>query len=159
MVDLFWFPGPGPGRIGVMPRPEPEIEIPEMRADGVTTIVSLLEASEIEAYGLEGEPGECAAEKIDFLHLPIRDHEPPKDPRPAIALIKDLAGRYRKGASIIVHCLGGVGRSPTIAGSVLVELGLKLPDVLRDMSAARGWPVPEMPTQAAWMERFAKKQF
>jgi protein-tyrosine phosphatase len=152
MVSLYWFEGPGPGRIGVMPRPELDVEIAEMRDAGVTTLVSLLERSEIELYGLEEEPGLCQG--IDFLHYPIRDHAAPKDFATASALVKDLAARYRRGASIIVHCLGGVGRSPTIAGATLVDQGVPLADVIRRMSAARGYPVPEMPEQYDWMKRY-----
>ena len=155
MVDLYWFEGPGPGRIGVMPRPEPVEEIAEMAQAGVTTVVSLLERHEIELYQLEREAELCASHGIDFLHYPIRDHTAPKDHRTAAALVKDLAARYGRGESIIVHCLGGVGRSPTIAGATLVERGLRLPDVIRRMTASRGYPVPEMPEQYAWMERYA----
>jgi len=156
MVALFWFDGPGPGRIGVMPRPYLDDEIAEMRDEGVTTVVSLLEPSEIDLYGLEREPEVCARHRIDFLHYPVRDHTAPKDSRTAAALVKDLAARYGRGESIIVHCLGGVGRSPTIAGATLVERGVPLPDVIRRMRESRGYPVPEMPEQYAWMERFAE---
>jgi protein-tyrosine phosphatase len=154
MVSLYWFEGPGPGRIGVMPRPE-EDEFPAMREQGVSTLVSLLEPSEIELYGLEEEPALCAREGIDFLHYPIRDHTAPKDFATASALVKDLAARYRRGASIIVHCLGGVGRSPTIAGATLLDQGVPLADVIRRMRDARGYPVPEMPEQYDWMKRYA----
>lgn len=154
MVALYWFEGPGPGRIGVMPRPM-EDQIIEMRRAGVTTVVSLLEQPEIDLWNLEEEPDLCRRHGMDFLHYPIRDHAAPKDFATAFALVKDLAARYARGASIIVHCLGGVGRSPTIAGSMLVERGVPLPDVIRRMSDARGYPVPEMPEQYAWMERYA----
>ena len=156
MVELYWFLGPGPGRIGVMPRPEPVEEIAEMAREGVTTVVSLLETHEIRLYELEREAELCASHGIDFLHYPIRDHGVPKDAPTAFALVKDLAARYARGASIIVHCLGGVGRSPTIAGATLVERGVRLPDVIRRMSDARGYPVPEMPEQYQWMERYAE---
>ena len=154
MVALYWFEGPGPGRIGVMPRPM-EDEILEMRRAGVTMVVSLLEASEIELWNLEEEPDLCRRHGMDFVHYPIRDHCAPKDFATASALVKDLAARYRRGESIIVHCLGGVGRSPTIAGAALLDQGVPLPDLIRRMSDARGYPVPEMPEQYEWMKRYA----
>ncbi|HEX7897068.1 MAG TPA: dual specificity protein phosphatase family protein [Planctomycetota bacterium] len=156
MVTLYWFDGPGPGRVGVMPRPEPVEEIVEMAQEGVTTVVSLLETHEIRLYALEREPELCASEGIDFLHYPIRDHGVPREFSTAAALVKDLAARYGRGESIIVHCLGGVGRSPTIAGATLVERGERLPDVIRRMRESRGYPVPEMPEQYEWMERYAE---
>ena len=155
MVSLYWIDGPGPGRIGVMPRPEPVEEIAEMRQEGVTTVVSLLESHEIRLYELEREPELCATHGIDFLLYPIRDHGVPRELSTAVALVKNLSARYGRGESIIVHCLGGVGRSPTIAGATLIDRGVRLPDVIRRMTESRGYPVPEMPEQYAWMERYA----
>jgi protein-tyrosine phosphatase len=151
VANLFWFDGPGPGRIGVMARPDDE-EIPELRAAGVTALVSCLEASEIELYGQVNEPRLCAANGVDFLHFPIRDHTAPRDLASTSDLVRTLAARYREGASIIVHCLAGIGRSPTIAGATLLTLGVGLPDVLRRMAEGRGYPVPEAAEQRDWLE-------
>lgn len=156
MVSLFWFEGPGPGRIGVMPRPE-DGEIPALREAGVSTLVSLLEPREIEIYGLEREGELCAANGIDFLHYPIRDHTAPSDPASTSDLVRRLAGRYREGGAIIVHCLAGIGRSPTIAGATLLELGMPLRDVLRRLAEGRGFPVPEAAEQHVFLERFSRR--
>lgn len=136
-----------------MPRPDDE-EIPELRAAGVTTLVSCLEASEIGLYGQENEPRLCAANGIDFLHFPIRDHTAPRDLASTSDLVGGLAARYREGGSIIVHCLAGIGRSPTIAGATLLTLGVALSDVLRRMAKGRGFPVPEAQEQHAFLEKF-----
>ena len=159
MQDLFWIQGPGPGRIGVMPRPYGgeglEDDILDLRRQEVDTLVSLLERSEVERYELEREGELCAAMGIDFLPYPIPDHTAPKDLRSTTLFARGLAERYRRSRRILVHCLAGIGRSPTIAGAVLLEAGLPLDEVLRRMSDARGYPVPEMPEQLVWLKKYA----
>lgn len=139
-----------------MARPDDE-EIPELRAAGVTTLVSCLERSEIELYGQEREPELCAEFGIDFLHFPIRDHTAPRDLAATSALVRGLAARYREGGSIIVHCLAGIGRSPTIAGATLLTLGVSLADVLRRMAKGRGFPVPEAQEQHRFLEKLESR--
>ncbi len=160
MQDLFWILGPGPGRIGVMPRPSGgrglEDDLLDLRRQEVDTLVSLLEPSEIERYELEREGELCAAMGIDFLLFPIPDHTAPKDLRSTALLVEGLAERYRRSRRVIVHCLGGVGRSPTIAGAVLLEMGVPVADLVRRMSEARGYPVPEMPEQLEWLQRYRR---
>ena len=159
MQDLFWIEGPGPGRIGVMPAPpggeDLEEAIRDLRRQEVDTLVSLLERSEVERYELEREAELSAAMGIDFLLYPIPDHTAPKDLRSTSLFVGGLTARFRRRGRIIVHCLGGIGRSPTIAGAVLLEMGLPLPELLRRMSDARGYPVPEMSEQLAWLQRFS----
>lgn len=159
MVDLYWIEGPPPGRIGVMPRPYGgeglADDLRDLRRQGVDAVVSLLEISEIRNYELEREAEFCAASGMDFLWLPIRDHTAPKDLKAATVLARELAARYRDGKNIIVHCLGGVGRSPTIAGAALLELGLEVEDLIRRMQVARGYPVPEMVEQHLWLQRYS----
>ena len=138
-------------RIGVMPRPYGgealEDDLRDLRAQEVDVLVSCLERSEVERYELEREGELCRRVKSDFLSYPIPDHTAPKDLRSTKLFVGGLAARVKKGQKIIAHCLAGIGRSPTIAGAVLLELGLPLPDVLRRMEAARGYAVPEMPEQ------------
>jgi protein-tyrosine phosphatase len=159
MVELYWIEGPGPGRVGVMPRPYGgdalEDDLRDLKRQEVGTLVSCLERSEVERYALEREGELCRALGIDFLSYPIPDHTAPKEMRSTSLFARGLAERVRRGEGVMVHCLAGIGRSPTIAGAVLLSLGERLDDVLRRMSDARGYPVPEMPEQYAWMERYA----
>ena len=46
-------------------------------AEGIDRIVSLLERDEMDALGLAGEPGICAADGIAFDQFPIRDGAAP----------------------------------------------------------------------------------
>jgi len=133
-----------------MPYPE---DVEELRGE-VDVLVSCLEPAEAERFGLEREGGLCAAAGIEFVSFPIPDHTAPAELHAARELARGLAARVRQGRRVVTHCLAGIGRSPTIAAAALLELGLPLDDILRRMARARGYPVPEMPEQLAWLRRF-----
>jgi protein-tyrosine phosphatase len=155
MADLFWIETPRPGRLAVMPAPEGggalEEELLQLRIAQIDTLVSCLELEEAERFGLEREALLCGRLGIDFLHHPIPDHSPPGGPE-AAAIVRSLAVRFRAGRCIAVHCLAGIGRSVTIAGGVLRELGLAAEDVFGRLARARGFEVPETDEQRGWIE-------
>lgn len=77
-------------------------------------------------------------------------HRPSADEaaiRAAVRLIKD---RFQAGAGVVVHCLGGTGRTGTVLACTLKELGVPLPKVFAQMNAVnsarvkrtgwQGWP-------------------
>ena len=53
-----------------------------------------------------------------------------------------------------VHCYASVGRSPTLAASVLVTLGMSAAEAWREIQRARGTEVPDTVAQRRWVERF-----
>ncbi len=63
----------------------------------------------------------------------------------------------RSGQGVVVHCVGGRGRTGTVLGVVLRRLGHSFPEVLGFLNRihkARGKPGwPESPWQAALVER------
>jgi protein-tyrosine phosphatase len=54
------------------------------------------------------------------------------------------------GRNVVIHCIGGLGRTGTVAGCVLVELGLTSAQALEVLHALRGPHCPETRAQ----ERF-----
>lgn len=159
MSFLFWADVPGPGAIGVMPCPAGGKELAaaarELRAEGVDVLVSCLKEDEAERYGAADEARACAAAGIEFLPFPISDHGVPASFDETRALAEGLAGRIRAGKRVVVHCLAGIGRAPTIAAATLVTLGLSLEEALERLSEARGFDVPEAEAQKEWLRTFA----
>jgi protein-tyrosine phosphatase len=153
MAEICWIEAPPPGGLAVMPRPRGgdwlEDEVREFRKERVDVVASLLEPEEAARFDLAHEGGVCEAAGIEFLSLPIPDHDVPGADAPRF--VEGLVRRYRQGRRIAVHCFGGLGRAPTIAAAVLVDLGLPVEETLRRISEARGFPVPEMPEQRAWI--------
>jgi len=92
---------------------------------------------------------------------------PPRDPLAELELVRRqvdrVLDRLEAGAGVVVHCVGGTGRTGTVLGAVLVFLGKEPGSVIEyldRLNSARGRPGwPEAPWQAdvvraarAWRE-------
>jgi protein-tyrosine phosphatase len=158
MQPLFAIERAGAGRLGTMARPRGGrwlgAEMADLAAAGVTVLVSLLTDPEMTSLGLTDEGAAAQAAGLVFLRLPTHDFHVP-DRAAAVLLATDLRARLAAGASVVVHCYGGVGRSSTLAAVVLVLEGLT-PAVAWDrIAAARGRPVPETAEQRAFVNGLA----
>jgi ADP-ribosyl-[dinitrogen reductase] hydrolase len=76
---------------------------------------------------------------IEWHHLPIRDVDVPDDefedqwktsgPR--------LRSLLLEGKKVVIHCLGGLGRTGTIAARLLVEFGASPAEAIKAVRTAR----------------------
>jgi ADP-ribosyl-[dinitrogen reductase] hydrolase len=92
---------------------------------GADILVSLMEKDEMTCYGVADLPAKTVRLGMNHLHLPIADMDIPDE---HFERLWQNAGRKLRntllaGGSIVIHCLGGFGRTGTIAGRLLVELG------------------------------------
>jgi len=156
MAEIYWvesFPG---RRVAILARPRGgealEDDARELKAKGVDIVVSLLTADEEGELGLGGEGRALEAQGIKFISFPIEDCGTPASMSKARALIAVLVASMKAGQAIGFHCRAGIGRSPMMAASVLVASGIPFERALKELSAARGWPVPETTEQVKWVE-------
>ena len=96
----------------------------QLRCEGVGAIVCLVEKPEL--YGKSSQYAqalEAGAVPCAVLHFEIPDRGAPEDRNGFWALANDVAKRLRSGGVVLIHCAGGVGRTATLAISVLLALG------------------------------------
>jgi protein-tyrosine phosphatase len=88
-------------------------------------LVTLLEREEFERYGVPGFVERAREAGIELIHFPIRDVDTPRRSQSDdyAALIERLLDLLGDGQTVVVHCRGGLGRTGTVAASVLVALG------------------------------------
>lgn len=98
-----------------------------MKEQGITKIYCLQEEDELQYLAEEtAKQREDSLSElgIELIHSPIGDFRIPT-PEQAKRLSKMIMNDVIGGKSILIHCMGGLGRSGTIAACALVHYGLK----------------------------------
>jgi protein-tyrosine phosphatase len=75
---------------------------------------------------------------------------PPGDPHMQEKLVREatevIKHEIKAGNGVVVHCIGGIGRTGTVLGCVLKDLGFRADEVINyldrvnKLRGARGWP-------------------
>ncbi len=88
---------------------------------------------------------------IDFLHLPTTDQMSPDQAmlERGVEFARDHIGR---GNRVLIHCQGGIGRSPLLALCVLVELGFEPLEALAHAKDCREAVSPSFAQYEGWTQ-------
>ncbi|MEZ0249326.1 MAG: dual specificity protein phosphatase family protein [Thermoproteus sp.] len=101
---------------------------------GIKHVITLAEDWELREYGGWAGPDEYKTELelrgIKWLHWPTPDGRAPSNLQ---ALVRIVASLTRLGG-VLVHCVGGIGRTPTTLSAYLVYKGLDAHEALRRVS-------------------------
>jgi protein-tyrosine phosphatase len=126
------------------------------RAEGIRTVVSLLEWDEAVELGLGNEEALCNSAGLHFISYPIPDRGVPGVRAGFAELVTSLAERLRGGDSVAVHCRAGIGRSGLVGACLLGQLGVAPDPAFAMLSRARGVTVPDTEAQAEWVREFMR---
>ena len=116
------------------------VDLDAVRDWGAAAVVSLVTDDEFGLLSVRGLGDEVRARHMTWLHLPIRDGHPP--PADTFESAWKHAGPYvrsllRSRFDVLVHCRGGLGRAGTVAARLLVELGARPADAIREVRRVR----------------------
>jgi len=157
-MEIFPVEGPWPGRLGVCSRPRTgtwlDDDIRALRREGFDTLISAITSEELARLFLERVPEVCARHGVDWIHFPVGNLQAPLL-EAAMPAVESWARLLDAGRSVAVHCWGSVGRSPTLAASLLVARGVDAATAWERVQAARGREVPDTLEQRLWVEAFA----
>jgi hypothetical protein len=146
-----------PALLAGMSYPSSNIHWRDLSAAGFIDVVCLCESPP------NYRPGSLRiayANKLEDLHY---GHEP-ADPGRQEMLVSDavrvVLQSLDAGHGVIVHCVGGIGRTGTVIGCTLRALGVPADTVIRyldDLTKARGikrgWP------ETVWQERIVRNYY
>lgn len=131
-----------PGRTGDYPG-----DLTALLAWQPDLVLTLAEPGELAARKAAGLPTDLAAVGVDWLHLPIPDFgTPPARMRTHWA---ETSARLRATPRLLIHCMGGCGRSGMIALRLMIEAGEAPEKALTRLRAARPCAV-ETKAQMRW---------
>lgn len=125
-------------------------DLASLVAAGCRHLVSLMTERERVAYGVASLVDAAQAAGMQVHVFPIEDQGVPSAEavRPLVARI---SGWIDLGEPVVLHCLGGLGRSGLVAALVLMERGLPADRALREVRAARGSRAVETAGQEAFV--------
>ncbi len=126
-----------------------------LQALGVERVVSLLEKHEIARARVEASEDTYRAMGIRFTHVPIRDVSIPQVLGGFRAYVNEVACALEDGETVVVHCMGGLGRSGVFAGCVMRSMGAGFDEALADLHAMRGPKCPETAEQRVFLQRWS----
>ena len=118
-----------------------ERDLDTLDAWSTRCLITLMELHELIAYQVQelGERAHARFGESGWLHLPIVDCATPDAAWEAQWQSQGhkLHARLDRGERIVIHCLGGLGRTGLLACRLLVERGIPPRQALADVRAAR----------------------
>ena len=106
---------------------------------GASAVVSLVQAAELKSPALDDLRAHARRRAMEWYHLPIRDAATPDSEFEArwVEAGARLRALLYEGRNVLVHCMGGLGRSGMIATRLLVELGEEPPAAIQRVRQVR----------------------
>lgn len=128
-----------------------EADLHDLLAFGPALVMTMTTGDELASKGAETLPADLARGGIAWLHLPIADFGAPD--AATAALWPEASAKARaalaEGGKVLIHCMGGCGRSGMAALRLMVEAGEEPSAALKRLRAMRPCAV-EMPEQFEW---------
>lgn len=122
-------------------------------AYGTKVLVTLLEEFEMKRASISGLRAATRRAGMKSAWFPITDMSVPHDPEDAIPVVGEILEHLTSGDTVVIHCMGGLGRSGTIAACVLAARGMAPERAVEVVRAARPGAL-ETASQVAFVPHF-----
>jgi Swiss Army Knife protein, DSP-PTPase phosphatase domain len=134
----------GAGRLGITLCPgrcdrgrDLDTDLTRIRSEGVTRVLSLLTDSELNWAGVPDLGPRTHAAGLTYRRFPVPD-QGIREVADALELVRWCREATERGETVVVTCMGGLGRSGTVAACFLVNAGMAPDAAIAAVRAARG---------------------
>jgi len=143
-LRVDWIPLEGaPGRLGLTILPgrgdrgrNLAEDIDRLAELGTDVVFNLVTDEELSRFGVGGIVSELEVRGIVTRRYPILDQKA-CDPETALSIAREILDACRAGSTVVVHCVGGIGRSGMIAACVEVLTGMDPGQAIATVRARR----------------------
>ena len=151
----------GAGRLGITLCPgrrdrgrDLATDLARLRSEGVTRLLCLLTDSELNWAGVPDLGPRAQAAGLTYHRFPVPDQGTP-EVADALELVRWCREATQRGQTVVVTCMGGLGRSGTLAACLLVSAGTAPEAAIAAVRAARGPRALETIAQEDFVVMFA----
>jgi protein-tyrosine phosphatase len=152
--------GPGPGNVGLTLLPgrrdlgrDLERDLTALREERVARVVCLVPIDELASYGVGDLLERYAAHGLRVHHSPMMDQGIPSLEQ-ARATVRFIDDGVVAGEKVVVHCVGGLGRSVMTAACWLVAQGLSPTAAIEQVRRVRSPRAVETSGQADFVAAY-----
>ncbi len=133
-----------------------EEDLKNLKEQGITHIVTLITDSEFTRYGVEGLMDEYKSAGFITYRLPIIDQGVCSQ-NEMDTVIKWIGEELNDGANIMIHCVGGLGRTGIVAASFLIQQGLSSQAAIDEVRSTRSKRSIESEVQELFVYKYKKR--
>lgn len=141
-----------PGRVY---RRDLDVDLATLRAEGVVRLVLLVTDDELVEWGDPSIVERGAAVGVEIVRFPMPDGTAPRDVTEMDAILAAVDGG-RSVADVAVACMGGVGRTGTVAACALVRAGWTPDAAVAEVRRVRHPTAVETPSQLAFVRSYPR---
>lgn len=128
-----------------------DMDLAALHAAGVVRLVLLVEDTELAQWGPDLPPADWDPPVVRF---PMPDGSPPRDLETMDRILAAI-GEARASGNVAVACMGGVGRSGTVAACALIAHGASASDAIATVRRVRHPEAVETDAQERFVRAFA----
>lgn len=130
-----------------------DVDLEALSHRGIARLVLLVDDAELTRWGDPGIVDRAADHGIAVHRHPMPDGHPPASAATMDAILGDLV-EGRSAGDVAVACMGGVGRTGTVAACALVAAGWKPDAAIARVREARHPEAVETPEQEAFVRSY-----
>lgn len=129
-------------------------DLASLRAADVRRLVLLVEDAELRRWGDPDIVAHGVTAEVDVVRYPMPDGRAPASLDEMRAILASI-GDARRTANAAVACMGGVGRSGTVAACALVEAGMTAAEAIATVRRVRHPTAVETAEQERFVRLYA----
>jgi protein-tyrosine phosphatase len=128
-------------------------DIREIKNAGISMVVPLLTADEMNDYGIKDLLTHYKNAELEVVHLPIMDQRTctREEMQALVQRVENAIGANKK---VLVHCVGGLGRSGMLAACILRHEGMSAKEAIQKVRAVRSPRAVETKEQEEFVGNF-----